>query len=84
MHLKNYVKLMKKKIGIKFLTFKEPFICKTCKSTINKKCKKCKKINKIHISGTKIRSLIKRNKKVPEYFMDNKIYNIVKKNSLIN
>ena len=77
-------KLKEKKIGIKILGFDEPYVCKTCKNVTNNKCVKCKKINKIFISGTKIRGLIKRNKKVPEYLMDNKIYQIVKKNSLIS
>ena len=77
-------KLKEKQIGIKILGFDEPYVCKTCKNVTNNKCIKCKKINKIFISGTKIRSLIRRNKKVPEYLMDNKIYQIVKKNSLIS
>ncbi len=72
------------KVGIKFLVFDEPFICKTCKIVINKKCNKCNKINKISISGTKIRNLIRKKLKVPEYLMDNRVYNIVKKNSLIS
>ena len=77
-------KKYEKKIGIKILIFKEPFVCQNCKNITNQKCKNCNKLKKIFVSGTNIRKLIKHNKKIPDYFMNQKIYNIINKDSLIN
>ena len=77
-------KKYEKKIGIKILIFNEPFICKNCKIVTNQKCQKCRKTKKILISGTNIRKLIINNKKIPDYFMNQKIYNVINKDSLIN
>jgi len=78
-----FCKLKQKKIGIKIISEKEPFYCKIHKVVTNKcNTRKCSK-NKILISGTKIRNLIKKNKKIPSVFMRKEISKYLNKNSLI-
>ncbi len=79
----NLCKKFEKKIGIKILTFKEPFLCKNCKKIINEPCRECKKTSKLLISGTKIRGLIKSNKKISNLLMKEKISKKINKFSLI-
>ncbi len=78
-----HCKKFEKKIGIKILIFKEPFLCKNCKKVINKPCRECKKKSKTFISGTKIRSLLKSNKKISTLLMHDKINKKINKFSLI-
>ena len=79
----NLCKKFEKKIGIKILTFKEPFLCKNCEKVINKSCKNCKKTSKIFISGTHIRSLLKSKKKISNLLMHDRISKKINKSSLI-
>ncbi len=70
-------------IGIKIISFKEPFYCKYCKKIINSKCRHSRiKNHKILISGTRIRRKILLNKKVSEKYLDKKISKILTKNSI--
>ena len=78
-----FCKLNQKKLGIKIVSEKEPFYCKIHRVVTNKcKTNKCNK-NKILINGTKIRSLIKRNKKISNILMRKEISKYLNKNSLI-
>ena len=78
-----FCKLNQKKLGIKIVSEKEPFFCKIHKVVTNKcKTRRCNK-NKILISGTKIRNMIKKNKKIPDIFMNKKISKYLNRNSLI-
>lgn len=75
-----------KKLKIKIISGKEPIYCSNCKIIKNTKCfkKRCSEKNKIKISGSIIRKLLKKNKFIPSYLMDNKISQLLSKNSLIN
>ena len=73
------------KLNIKIIAGKEPEYCLKCKIIKNTKCisKKCKKKFKIKISGSKIRKLLKNDKKIRDYLMDIKISKLLSKKSLI-
>ena len=75
-----------KKLKIKIIPGNEPLYCLKCNIIKNTKClkSKCAKKNKVKISGTKIRDLLKQNKKIPTYLMDLKISKLLSKKSLIN
>ena len=66
-------KKFERKLGIKILTFDEPFFCKTCKNIINKKKHTCKISLVKKISGTFIRSQILKNKKISTDLMRSEI-----------
>ena len=74
-----------KKLKIKIIPGNEPFYCLNCKTIKNKKClsRKCIEKYKIKISGSKIRELLKQNKKIPSYLMDFNISKLLTKKSLI-
>lgn len=72
-----------KKIGIKIISFKEPFYCKYCTKVINSNCKhKNLEDYKIFISGTEIRKKILSNKIISEKFLNQKISRILTKSSI--
>ncbi len=77
-------KYYEKKIGINIIAFKEPYLCLGCRKIINRKCKICLSPNKLKISGTFIRNLLLKNKKIPNKFMDKKISKMIDSNSLIH
>ena len=63
-----------KKIGIKIINFNEPVACLNCKKIFSNKCTYCNTTTKfLRISGTYIRNLILKNKKIPEIMMSKKI-----------
>ena len=74
------------KLKIKIIPGKEPYYCKNCKIIKNTRCssKKCLPKHIIKISGSKIRKLLKENKKIPSYLMNTKISKLLSKKSLIN
>tara|TARA_B110000003_G_scaffold226014_1_gene226920 strand:+ start:2660 stop:3700 length:1041 start_codon:yes stop_codon:yes gene_type:complete len=79
-----YCKSKQNKIGITIVSKKEPFYCKVRKIITNKcNSKKCNK-QKILISGSKIRYLLLKNKKIPEYLMSKDISKLISSKSLIN
>ena len=79
-----FCKSLEKKIGIKIISEKEPFYCRIQKIVTNKcKSAKCNK-KKIMISGSKIRNLIKKNKKIPSYLMIEDISKLINSKSLIH
>ncbi len=80
----NICKYYEKKIGINIIAFKEPYLCTGCNKIINIKCKKCLNPNKLKVSGTFIRNLLLKNKKIPNKFMDKKISKMMDSNSLIH
>ena len=58
-----------------------------CKKITNKKCicKNSKNKNSLlDINGTKIRKLISRKKKLPEYLIDNKMFENLKVKSILH
>ena len=71
------------RIGIKILTFNEPFLCSGCNIIYNKKCLKCNHNTKIKISGTIIRNLILNNKNVPRNIMRKRISKTLNHKSII-
>ena len=73
------------KLRIKIIAQSEPYFCVNCKKIVNKKClkKSCKNSKKMMISGTKIRSLINKNKKIPEYLMHKKISQLLNNKSIL-
>tara|TARA_Y100000996_G_C22555229_1_gene655302 strand:- start:739 stop:1794 length:1056 start_codon:yes stop_codon:yes gene_type:complete len=75
-----------KKLNIKIIPGNEPVYCSNCKTIKNTKClnKNCLKKYKVKISGSKIRGLLRQNKKIPGYLMDLKISKLLSKKSLIN
>lgn len=75
-----------KKINIKIIPGDEPLYCMKCDIIKNSKCSKnnCANNFKIKISGTMVRNLLKKNKKIPSYLMDHKISKFLSKRSLIN
>lgn len=79
----NFCKKFKKKIGIKILSFKEPYYCLKCKK-IRGSSEKCnhKKINMKFLSGTEIRKHILKKKKLPEFYLRKEILNILDKKSI--
>ena len=78
-------KKIEKKIGVKIITFNEPFYCKLCKKIVGftSSCKHLIK-NKEFISATKIRNLIKMKKNIPSYFIRPEISKFLSKRSLRN
>ena len=79
-----FCKLNERKLGIKIVSEKEPYYCVGCKKIVNKNClgKYCKSLSKKMISGTKIRKLIQKNKKIPKYLMHKNISNLLDKKSI--
>jgi len=73
------------KLGIKIITDNEPYYCKNCMRIKNTNCTnlKCSTRDIIKISGSLVRNLLKKNKKIPKYLMDTKISNLISKNSLV-
>lgn len=82
----NFCKKNEKKLGIKIIAEREPYFCLGCKKIVNKKCfkKNCKNSKKKMVSGTKIRNLLKKNKKIPEYLMHKDISKLLNKKSILN
>ena len=76
-------KKYEKNLGIKILTFQEPFLCNICKKIINKKNHGCKKHSIKKISGTFIRSQVLKGKSVSRMIIRNKIFSMINKNSII-
>ena len=76
-------KKFERRIGIKILTFKEPFFCNICKNIINKKKNCCKNNTIKKLSGTLIRLKFLQNKKISSNIMRTEISNLVNKNSII-
>ncbi len=74
-----------KKLKIKIIPGKEPIYCLNCNTVKNKKClsAKCKNKHKVKISGSKIRDLLRQNKKIPSYLMDSNISKLLSIKSLI-
>jgi len=74
-----------KKIGIKIINEKEPYFCHGCYKVVNARCinKKCYLKKGEKISGTKIRELILKRKKIPKHLLSNKISKILSKKSLL-
>lgn len=70
-------------LGIKIITFKEPFLCQGCKKIYNRKCNLCLNKKKLKISGTMIRTMIINNKKIPPEIMSKKFSKILKATSFI-
>jgi len=78
-----YCKRNEKKLGIKIVSENEPFYCKLHKTVTNKcKSNNCNKF-KLLISGTKIRSLLKKNKKIPSHLMISNISKLISFRSLL-
>ena len=79
-----FAKKYEKKIGIKIVTFNEPYFCKISKKFDNDlSIKNCPYKKRIYISGTKIRKIILNNKTIPEFMMRKEISLILTKKSLI-
>ena len=76
-----FCKENEKKIKIKILKFDEPFLCKKKNEVLNDK-KLCKG-EKFLISGTYIRNLLLRKKKIPSSIMRQEISSLLKKDSII-
>lgn len=74
------------KLKIRIVAGKEPFYCQNCKQIKNKKClkKNCSKSKKVKISGSKIRSLLVKNRLIPNYLMDRNISKLIRRKSLIS
>ena len=77
----NFCKQNEKKIKIKILKFNEPFLCKKYNKVLNDR-KLCKG-EKFLISGTYIRNLLVRKKKIPSSIMRQEISVLLKKDSII-
>ena len=82
----NFCKKNEKKLGIKIITQREPYFCLSCRKITNKKCfkKSCKNSKKKMISGTIIRNLLKKNKKIPEYLMHRDISKLLNNKSILD
>ncbi len=79
----NFCKKNQQKLGINIVSEKEPFYCKVTKLITNEcKSKECEK-NKILVSGTKIREILFRKKKIPSYLMSKSISQMLSLKSLI-
>ena len=79
-----YCQFNQNKVKIKIVAQNEPFFCKIHKIVTNQcKSKKCNK-HKLLISGSKIRSLLLSNKKIPENLMSRQISELISSKSLIN
>ena len=69
-----------KYLKLKIISFKEPYLCTSCKKIVNN-CNH--KNSKIYISGNKIRKLISLNKSIPDQLMRKKISKILSRSSVI-
>lgn len=69
------------KLGIKIISFDEPYFCKECNKILNK-CTHSE-VKKIIINGSKIRKLIIAKNKIPEIFMRKKISKYLSVKSII-
>lgn len=77
-------KHFERKIGIKIITFDEPYFCKKTKKFSNKTSNKnCSSKDKIYISGTDIRKRLLKNQKIPTYMMRKEIISMLSKKSLV-
>ena len=72
-----------KKLKIKIIKFKEPFLCMTCKNIINYKCSSCNKTVKKLINGTYIRKRIYNDLSISKYYMSEKISKTLNKQSIL-
>jgi len=79
----NFCKKNEKKIGIKILSFREPFYCNKC-AEMKGYSEKCghKKENKKYLSGTEVRRHILNKKKLPNYYLRKEIGKILSKKSI--
>lgn len=77
-----FCKKYEKKLGIKIIAQNEPYYCKIKKEVIDD-CA-CKNNCQVKISGSMIRRLILKKKKIPEIFMLKSISRSLSKKSLIN
>lgn len=79
----NFCKKYKTKIGLKILSFKEPYYCNKCEM-MRGSFEKCnhKKVNKKYLSGTVIRSHILKKKKLLKFYLRKEILNILDKKSI--
>jgi len=73
----------KKKLKIKIIAFREPYLCNGCKNIVNKKCDVCKKVLKRLVNGTLIRNRLLKNLKIPNYLMRREIVNMLNHKSII-
>ena len=79
----NLCKKNEKLLNIKILKFKEHFLCKRCKKIVNNKNDCCGKNIKKEISGTLIRNLLIKKKRIPAYLMHKEISKLLSIKSLI-
>lgn len=78
-----FCKKNQNKLNIKIISKKEPFYCKLHKKITNScKNKKCR-FNKVLVSGSKIRQILLKKKRIPEYLMSKEISKIISFNALI-
>ena len=73
---------MEKKLGIKILPFKGPYFCKKCDTIVTENScphKSEKKTCTLEISGTKIRAMLKGEKKIDTKFLRKDIANLIDK-----
>ena len=77
----DFSKKNERKIGLKIVSEKEPYYCKKHLRVLNN-CK-CKKNYKILISGTKIRELILKKKKINNILMNPEVSKLLNINSII-
>ncbi|MBD1159479.1 hypothetical protein IDG58_04775 [Pelagibacterales bacterium SAG-MED19] len=76
-------KKYEKYLGIKILTFNEPFLCNICKKIKNEKKHGCKKLSIKKISGTYIRSQILKKNLISKFMMRKEIFRMINKGSII-
>jgi len=76
-------KKYEKKIGIKILTFNEPYLCISCKQIVNIENHGCKKNLKQKISGTFIRSQLLKNSNISHDIMRKEISRTLSRKSII-
>ena len=74
-----------KKMNIKIIAGAEPFFCSKCNKIKNTKClnKDCLKKHIKKISGSLVRKLLRINKSIPNYLMNQKFSRLLSKKSLI-
>jgi len=77
-------KKYEKKLGIKIIIFNEPFLCNKCHKIINIENHGCTNNSIQKISGTFIRTKLKKKKKIPLEIMRLAISSTINKNSIIN
>ncbi len=65
-------------LGITPLFFREFFYCKKCGGIVNEKICPHGEENRIRFSGTKIRDMIRKGERPPEYFMRPEVFEVVK------